>query len=110
MAVKVQHEGLRETSAADIATVSALVTLVKAAYPTVDYEVRACGRAVRGDLGSLCGASHAVDGEGRDDGMFGQAKQGVRVWCMHMRYGLCGGATAERSTGRPSQAAILQLW
>lgn len=38
VAVKVQHDGLRELSGADIATVSALVRLVKAAYPKVDYE------------------------------------------------------------------------
>ena len=38
VAVKVQHEGLRELSGADIATVSAIVRLVKAFYPKVDYE------------------------------------------------------------------------
>lgn len=37
VAVKVQHEGLRESSAADIATIEALVRVVKWAFPTFDY-------------------------------------------------------------------------
>jgi len=46
VAVKVQHAGLRETCAADIATVSFLVHAVKAFFPRFDYtwladEVRA---------------------------------------------------------------------
>ena len=38
VAVKVQHAGLRETSAADIYTVRALVHGVKALFPKFDYE------------------------------------------------------------------------
>ena len=38
VAVKVQHEGLRETSNADIATVAALVRIIKALFPAFDYE------------------------------------------------------------------------
>ncbi len=37
VAVKVQHEGLRESSVADIATIEALVSIVKWVFPTFDY-------------------------------------------------------------------------
>jgi aarF domain-containing kinase len=37
VALKVQHEGLRETAAADIHTVAALVAIVKALPPRFDY-------------------------------------------------------------------------
>lgn len=37
LAVKVQHAGLRESCAADVATVSALVTAVRLVFPDFDY-------------------------------------------------------------------------
>eukprot|EP00892_Ulva_mutabilis_P001947 jgi/Ulvmu1/11753/UM008_0167.1 len=37
VAVKVQHEGLQETAAADVATITVLVRAVKAAFPAHDY-------------------------------------------------------------------------
>ena len=37
VAIKVQHEGLRETAAADIHTVAALVAIVKALFPRFDF-------------------------------------------------------------------------
>jgi len=38
LAVKVQHEGLRESADADIATIQALVTIAKYLFPTFDYQ------------------------------------------------------------------------
>jgi aarF domain-containing kinase len=37
LAVKVQHGGLRESSAADIATVAALVAAARWIFPNFDY-------------------------------------------------------------------------
>jgi len=38
LAVKVQHEGLRESADADIATIQALVNIAKFMFPTFDCE------------------------------------------------------------------------
>ena len=42
LAVKVQHEGLRESADADIATIQALVSIAKFVFPTFDCEYGVC--------------------------------------------------------------------
>ncbi len=42
LAVKVQHAGLRETCAADIATIDALVRTVRVIFPVGELCCRAC--------------------------------------------------------------------
>jgi aarF domain-containing kinase len=61
LAVKVQHRGLRETSAVDLATIGAIVRVVRALAPSADYTwlVEEAEENLPRELDFLCEAANA---------------------------------------------------